>query len=195
MLLDAETVRGNFTVPFLMCGAVRASRLESNTNAEESDQMGLYKLAIPPEILKRGFWLYVWIIKLRGGRAVHYVGRTGDSSSPNAQSPISRISGHLGPNAHANALRRHLNHCGIEFTNCEALEFVTYGPLEDEVKNWDDHKPRRDRTHALERDLCNGLIAAGYEVMNVVTCTSPTDEAAWTAVRAAFRDRFERLSV
>jgi len=156
--------------------------------------MGLHKLAIPPEILKRGFWLYVWIIKLKSGRVVHYVGRTGDSSSPNAQSPVSRISGHLGPNDRANALRRHLRQHGIEFADCEALEFVTHGPLEDEVESWNDHKLRRDRTHALERDLCNGMITAGYEVMNVVMCTLPTDETAWAAVRAAFRERFERLT-
>lgn len=155
--------------------------------------MALHKLAIPPEMLRRGFWLYVWVIKLRGGRVIHYVGRTGDSSSPNAQSPVSRISGHLGPNERANALRRHLKHNGVEFADCEALEFVTHGPLEDEAQSWDDHKLRRDRTHALERDLCNGMMGAGYEVMNVVTCTLPTDESAWKAVRLAFGERFERL--
>jgi hypothetical protein len=155
--------------------------------------MGLHKVVIPPEILERGFWLYVWIITLKSGRVVHYVGRTGDSSSPNAQSPVSRISGHLGPNDRANALQRHLRTHGIEFANCEALEFVALGPLEEEVEDWDSHRSRRDRTHALERDLCNGLKNAGYDVMNEVTCRLPCEPKSWKLVRAAFAERFERL--
>ena len=40
-----------------------------------------------------------------GPNRVHCaVGRTSDSSSLKAQSPFSRVSGHLGPNEHANAL-------------------------------------------------------------------------------------------
>lgn len=154
----------------------------------------LHKVMIPPEILKRGFWLYIWVIALKGGRVVHYVGRTGDSSSSNAQSPVSRISGHLGPNKNANALQRHLGTHGIDFTDCVALEFVAHGPLEDEVENWDDHILRRDRTHALERDLCKEMKAAGYEVMNDVTCRLPSDLCAWDCVRTAFSERFDRLT-
>jgi hypothetical protein len=55
----------------------------------------LHQIAIPTEVLRRGFWLYVWQINLRGRAAVYYVGRTGDSSSLKAQSPFSRVSGHL----------------------------------------------------------------------------------------------------
>jgi hypothetical protein len=154
----------------------------------------LQKLVIPPRILQRGFWLYVWVVKLRGDRVVYYVGRTGDSSTPNAQSPISRISGHLGPNDHSNALQRHLRTHDIDFSHCEELEFVAHGPLEAEVENWQDHVPRRDRTHALERDLCDAMKSAGYEVMNDVTCRLPGEPAAWQLVRMAFSERFERLA-
>jgi hypothetical protein len=154
----------------------------------------LQKLVISPELLERGFWLYVWVIKLRGGRVVHYVGRTGDSWSANAQSPISRISGHLGPNKNANALQRHLRTHGIDFSECEALEFVAQGPLETEVENWNDYVLRRDRTHALERDLCDAMKNAGYEVMNDVTCRLPSEPQAWELVRAAFAERFEQLA-
>jgi hypothetical protein len=153
----------------------------------------LHSMVIPPEILKRGFWLYVWVINLKDGRVVYYVGRTGDSSSPNAQSPVSRISGHLGPNERANALQRHLRTHGIDFADCEALEYIAHGPLEEEVEDWDSHRSRRDRTHALERDLCEGMKAAGYEVMNDVQCRLPTEPTAWKMVRAAFSKRFDRL--
>ena len=35
---------------------------------------GLHRVVIPPEILERGFWLYVWVVTLRDGNIVHYVG-------------------------------------------------------------------------------------------------------------------------
>ena len=49
-------------------------------------------------LLQRGFWLYVWQVTTADGREVLYVGRTGDSSSPHAQSPFNRLSQHLGSN-------------------------------------------------------------------------------------------------
>jgi hypothetical protein len=124
----------------------------------------LHQIAIPTEVLRRGFWLYVWQINLRGGTAVYYVGRTGDSSSLKAQSPFSRVSGHLGPNKHANALRRHLSKNGISFDDCEGLELVTYGPLYEEADNRADHRDRRDKTHALESELCRAM-AKKYKVL------------------------------
>jgi hypothetical protein len=155
---------------------------------------GLHKVTIPLEILKRGFWLYVWTITLQGDRRVYYVGRTGDASSARAQSPFSRISGHLGSNEHANALQKNLKKRGIDFGKCVQLEFVTSGPLHEEAGDWDAHKPLRDKVHALERDLCNGLKAAGYDVLNDVPCTLPTDNEAWKAVRDTFAGHFERLA-
>src|SRR5437899_3083430 len=93
----------------------------------------LYHLTLSTDILRRGFWLYVWVISLRDCRKRYYVGRTGDASSPKAQSPFSRASGHLGPNKHANALRRHLSRHGIDFDECVSLDLVTYGPLYEEA--------------------------------------------------------------
>jgi len=93
----------------------------------------LHRLSIPAGILQRGFWLYVWRIGLRDGGELFYVGRTGDSSSLNAQSPFARISGHLGPNKRSHALRRNLCKHGIKLDACDELEFVTYGPLYDEA--------------------------------------------------------------
>ena len=52
----------------------------------------LQSLSFSGELLQRGFWLYVWEVTAADGRTVHYVGRTGDSSSPNAQSPFTRFS-------------------------------------------------------------------------------------------------------
>ena len=60
-------------------------------------------------ILQRGFWLYVWEVTPLGGKALYYVGRTGDSSSTNAQSPFNRMGQHLGFARNSNMLRRHLS--------------------------------------------------------------------------------------
>jgi hypothetical protein len=153
----------------------------------------LYGLKFSTEILQRGFWLYVWVIRASEGRILHYVGRTGDSASPNAQSPFSRISGHLGSNKHANALTRNLEKLGIKLGECENLEFVTYGPLDEQANTMEEHIPKRDKIHALERDLCKGMSEAGYTVINKVTCRLPTNEGDWLKVRVEFSKRFPRL--
>jgi hypothetical protein len=152
----------------------------------------LYQFAIPTEVLERGFWLYVWQVALRDGTAVYYVGRTGDSSSLKAQSPFSRVSAHLGPNKHANALRRHLKKDGISFDDCERLELVTFGPLYPEADNLPDHNDRRDKTHALESKLCRAM-AQRHKVLNTVECRKEADPKMWQSVQSAFARRFKLL--
>ena len=150
----------------------------------------LHQVAISSELLQRGFWLYVWPIRLRDGSAVYYVGRTGDSSSLKVQSPFSRVSGHLGPNKHSNALRRHLSKHSIAFDDCEQLELTAFGPVYTETDNQVEHYERRDTMHALERDLCRAM-AQKYKVLNTVGCRSKGDPAMWESVKAAFASKFE----
>jgi hypothetical protein len=45
-----------------------------------------FSVTLDGAMLRRGFWLYVWEIKTPDGKDVLYVGRTGDNSSPYAQS-------------------------------------------------------------------------------------------------------------
>ena len=47
-----------------------------------------FTVTLDGAMLRRGFWLYVWEITTPNGEKVLYVGRTGDSSSPNAQSLV-----------------------------------------------------------------------------------------------------------
>jgi len=65
--------------------------------------MKAYAMSFDGAPLGRGIWLYVWRIT-DGDRNVRYVGRTGDSSSPNTSSQFKRIGQHLdaGPNAKGN---------------------------------------------------------------------------------------------
>ncbi len=69
-------------------------------------------------VLARGFWLYVWEVTLPDRSVAHYVGRTGDTSSINAQSPFNRMGQHLGFAKNSNMLRRWLNQRGIEPQQC-----------------------------------------------------------------------------
>lgn len=69
-----------------------------------------YELSFKGELLQRGFWLYVWEITTAKQAQIYYVGRTGDSSSANAQSPFNRMGQHLGFNDKSNVLRRKLLH-------------------------------------------------------------------------------------
>jgi len=76
----------------------------------------LFSISFDGGILKRGFWLYVWEVTAPNGARLYYVGRTGDSSSTNAQSPFNRMSQHLGFARASNALRRHLEEQTLSWT-------------------------------------------------------------------------------
>jgi hypothetical protein len=144
-------------------------------------------------LLKRGFWLYVWEVGAGDGRMVLYVGRTGDSSSANAQSPFNRLSQHLGTNKHANALRRQLLKVGIDPTACRSFEMVACGPILLEAASKAEHDPRRDLIAAMEKALRDALHSAGYTLLNEVKCRQKLDDPCWHKVLATFAERFPKL--
>jgi hypothetical protein len=154
----------------------------------------LHEVRFNGGILQRGFWLYVWEITPPEGGALYYVGRTGDSSSTNAQSPFNRMGQHLGFADNSNMLRRHLGEHGVEPERC-VLRLVALGPLEEESKaeSRDEHDDRRDQVAAMEMALAQTLTAAGCRVMNRVVSRKPLDGARFAEVRAAFATAFPRL--
>src|SRR3954471_22683077 len=79
-------------------------------------------------MLRRGFYLYVWEITPPDGTKVLYVGRTGDSSSPNAQSLFNRLGQNLGTLATSSMVRNNLEKRGIDPTRCQ-FDMVGFGPL------------------------------------------------------------------
>lgn len=153
----------------------------------------LHALGFPGVLLARGFWLYVWHIVTAEGETVLYMGMTGDTSSPNSQSPFSRVSQHLGTNKHATALRRHLEGKGIEPTTCRSLDLVAYEPILPEAETLDEHKRRWRKIGPLERALGDALKNAGYGVLNDIHWTHELDEQLWQQVRSAFASRFDLL--
>jgi hypothetical protein len=89
----------------------------------------LHQFTIPAQILKRGFWLYIWKIGLPDGTVVHYVGMTGDTGAALAQSAMNRVAAHLGSNIKSNALRRYLkSKCNMELEDCTSIDFYAFGP-------------------------------------------------------------------
>lgn len=164
---------------------------------------GLHHLTLPGAMLERGFWLYVWRVTAPDGEML-YVGRTGDNSSPNAQAPYIRMGQHLGKIRNQSALRCHLKARGIEAEACSSFDLVAHGPLYPEVAKDDSgrdaqmarHKPMRDQVGAMEKLLCDGLKAAGYDVLNTVNCRWKLDEIGaqkWFAAKEAFREVFPAL--
>src|SRR5882762_5836195 len=89
-------------------------------------------------LLERGFWLYVWEITTVAKTHLYYVGRTGDSSSHNAQSPFNRMSQHLGFNKRSNVLRRRMEILGIEPETC-IFRLVAHGPILEECSSHESH--------------------------------------------------------
>jgi len=127
-------------------------------------ELEVCRMEFSGKLLKRGFWLYVWDIK--GDERHLYVGRTGDSSSPNASSPFRRIGQHLDTslNARGNALGRRLKEAGINPESC-TFEMIAIGPIFDEQDSLTEHYPLRDKTAALERALADELKLRGYKVL------------------------------
>jgi hypothetical protein len=155
---------------------------------------GICSLSFPGVLLHRGFWLYVWNIEAADGSIWLYVGRTGDSSSPNAQSPFNRLSQHLGSNKHANALRRQLVSTGVVPEQCRSFEMIAYGPMFPQADTMANHHPIRNKVAAFEKALRDALHSAGYNVLNAVHCAHRVDAELWEQVVNAFRDRFPKLT-
>ncbi len=153
----------------------------------------IHELSFDGSLLKRGFWLYVWEITAPDGEALYYVGRTGDSSSKNAQSPFTRIGQHLGFNARSNPLRRHLLARGVDPDECR-FRFVAHGPIAEEAEEPDEHRRRRDDVAAFERELAKAMGEAGYLVINTVASRKPLDAERFRGIRAAFAVYFPGLA-
>lgn len=158
-----------------------------------------HTLTLPGAMLARGFWLYVWRIDTPKGEYL-YVGRTGDSSSPHANPPFTRMSQHLGRKKKSNALRRNLLKAGINAEDCSSFDLISHGPIFDEIPHigtredrMEKHKPPRDLVAAMEKQLQEDLTAAGYNVLNVVHSRKLLDVELWKPVRNAFAGYFERL--
>ena len=155
----------------------------------------LHEVSFRGGILQRGFWLYVWEITAPEGRSLYYVGRTGDSSSTNAQSPFNRMGQHLGFAANSCMLRRHLVNRSVQPEDC-SFRLVALGPLQAEstASTRAEHDERRDVVAAMEKALAEALSAAGCVVMNSVASRKHLDRSRFEQVLTAFTEAFPQLA-
>jgi len=151
--------------------------------------LSVYGMSFNGQVLERGFWLYIWKIAAPKGEYL-YVGRTGDSSSPNAASPFRRIGQHLdfSDNAKANSLARRLRERGVNPLDCE-FEMYAIGPLFPEQDSMEKHRPFRDKVAALECALSETLRARKYNVLGVQRSRKQLDRQVFEQVLIAI-DQF-----
>ena len=127
--------------------------------------MQCHKAKFDGNLLKRGFWIYIYVIE-QNGEEILYIGRTGDSSSPNAASPFLRLTSHLNRKTTAKgaAMLNQLTKYGFDVEQC-SFELYAFGPLYPEQQLFEQHKPYRDIMAALERDVALELKNRGYQVI------------------------------
>lgn len=153
----------------------------------------LQRLSLPGAMLARGFWLYLCEVTTASGANWLYVGRTGDNSSPNAQSPFVRLGEHLSRNLKSNALRRKLAEAGVDADTCRSFDLTCYGPILPEQSTMARHRPARDTMAALEKGLRDALKSAGYRMLNEVHSLQAIDESLMRQILTAFAARFPKL--
>jgi hypothetical protein len=151
-----------------------------------------HELTFTGSLLERGFWLYVWEITTPENNHLHYVGRTGDSSSSNAQSPFNRMGQHLGSNPLESMLRNHLKNRDLLAEKCH-FRLIAHGPILNQAANREEHIASRDIIAGLEKALGEALIKSGYDVLNTVKCRKPLNKTLWDEVRGAFAQHFPAL--
>jgi hypothetical protein len=154
----------------------------------------MHVLEFDGALVRRGFWLYVFEAIAPAGERLLYVGRTGDSSSFNAQSAYNRFGKHLGTLPATNQMRKHLKHRDLDVEYCR-YRFLAYGLVLEEAptKDRDSHYPLRDAVAAMEKALADRLTLGGYEVLNKVRSRKPLDEDAFQPVLDAFAEHFPGL--
>lgn len=149
----------------------------------------LHAIRIPPSILARGFWLYLWRIVGPRNDAFGYVGMTGDVTGV-AQSPFARAGSHFGSNKNANAIRRHLEAKHILPEQCSDFRFLVYGPILPywhSVPRHPDFDNSRRSVAALERRLWQYAEDCGLKMLNRKPGSrAPLDEVIWQDVESAF---------
>jgi hypothetical protein len=155
-------------------------------------QASTYTVSLDGAFLARGFWIYVWEVRDPEGSVMLYVGRTGDSSSPNAQSPFNRMGQHLGFAKNSSMLRNHLQGRDVSPDLC-SFRLVAHGPILPEAEDWKSHVIRRDLATAVEKQLAEDCAAAGYDVLNSVASGNELDDELYAPVRAAFTEHFDLI--
>jgi hypothetical protein len=125
--------------------------------------MNQYHIEFSGKIIERGFWIYTYKI-LHNNTTYFYVARTGDSSSPHASSPFSRMLSHFCKNLHSNSLTNNMKKAKISLKD-SYYKLYAFGPLYPEQNNMSTHIPFRDLTASIEYLVARELLDKGYNVI------------------------------
>ena len=153
-----------------------------------------YQMSFDGCVLNRGFWIYLW--KVVGPDGIYfYLGRTGDSSSANAASPFARIGQHLNfrETARGNSLAMRLQEIDVNPCDCR-FHMLAIGPLFQEEKEWEKHKPIRDKVAAIESALSKFLRDRGCNVLGAHSSTKPLDEKLLRKLVRVFEHELAKLN-
>jgi hypothetical protein len=149
----------------------------------------LYRLVLPPQLLERGFWIYVCKIDRGIFPPCFYVGMTGDRSSFVAQSPFNRIAAHLEERlkSKSNHIRQHLRGREIEINSANAIDVAAYGPIGIVPSQKDVYQVARGKVEAVEKALWLRMKECGLDLLNKSpTCRSVAEPTLVDDVLRAF---------
>lgn len=148
--------------------------------------MKCHALTFTGKLIERGFWLYVWHVTC-AGKAIVYVGRTGDSSSRFAASPFNRLGQHLDvrESASANMLLRHMRSKGMEPT-AATYRMVAVGPVFPEQDSLDLHRRHRNVVAPMEAALARHMRSLGYDVVGNTNSKHPLNQTLFNLVLRKF---------
>lgn len=156
--------------------------------------MKAHSLAFTGALIERGFWLYVWHVS-SAGKAIVYVGRTGDSSSQFAASPFNRLGQHLDvrESASANMLLRHMRHRGMDPVAAK-FQMVAVGPIYPEQPTMEDHRLHRNIVAAMEAALGRHMLDdRHYDVVGNTNSKHPLDSKLFAHVLRQFKPILDTL--
>lgn len=153
--------------------------------------MNVYEIEFDGSLLQRGFWIYIWLIQTNASKRLIYVGRTGDTSSPNAQSPFRRVGQHVdpNPNSKSNALARNLRNLKIDPKSCK-FSFTAIGPIFKECESMEAHIPVRNQMAALERSTADWFHGKGFEVIGTHPKLREVNTEIWNKIKYELMQRF-----
>lgn len=152
-----------------------------------------FDLSFDGQLLKRGFWLYIWDIETPKKRLL-YVGRTGDNSSAHAASPFSRTGRHfdISKNAKSNSITRLLRESRVDPSSC-SYRMVAFGPLFSEQLTFERHVNYRDKLAALETELARSLKGKGYDILGTHNPCTELDSETSSMAAQILRNVEEKL--
>lgn len=154
--------------------------------------MNVLQISFNGQMLERGFWLYVWRIRHKKSASEYwYIGRTGDSSSAKASSPLGRLSQHLNlkDNAKGNTLIKNIKQAGLNPQHCQ-FKLVSVGPLFPEQEFYSEHVPYRDIVAKLEAEIAYTFKAKGLVVLGSHPAKGEYDNALFNEAMSKFSEAF-----